>query len=31
MSPGYVSAHSVTDDATPARRLRLLAGYLALD
>ncbi len=28
---GYVSAHSVTDDATPAGRLRLLAGYLALD
>ena len=28
---GYVTAHSVTDDATPAGRLRLLADYLALD
>jgi hypothetical protein len=26
-----VTAHSVTDDATPAGRLRLLADYLALD
>lgn len=28
---GYVTAHSVTDDSTPAGRLRLLAEYLALD
>ena len=28
---GYVTAHSVTDDATPAGRLRMLAEYLALD
>jgi transcriptional regulator with XRE-family HTH domain len=28
---GYVTAHSVTDDATPAGRLRLLADYLSLD
>jgi hypothetical protein len=28
---GHVAAHSVTDDATPAGRLRLLADYLELD
>lgn len=28
---GYATAHSVTDDTTPAGRLRLLAGYLGLD
>ena len=28
---GDVTAHSVTDDATPAGRLRLLADYLSLD
>jgi hypothetical protein len=28
---GHVTAHSVTEDAMPAGRLRLLADYLALD
>jgi transcriptional regulator with XRE-family HTH domain len=28
---GHVAAHSVTDDATPAGRLRLLADYLELE
>jgi hypothetical protein len=28
---GYATGHSVTDDTTPAGRLRLLADYLALD
>jgi hypothetical protein len=28
---GHAAAHSVIEDATPAGRLRLLAGYLSLD